>query len=43
VAKSIFDEADRSTYRSIYLPAVRDIVPRPLAVFDPVTQTLVSD
>jgi mono/diheme cytochrome c family protein len=42
VAKSIYDEAERSTYRSIYLPAVRDIIPRSLAAFDPVTQTLVT-
>jgi len=40
--KSILDAADRSPYRSIYLPQLRGEVPRPLAAFDPVTQTLVT-
>ena len=42
VAKSIYDEADRSTSRSIYLPAVRGITPRSLAAFDPVSQSFVT-
>jgi len=40
--KSILDAADRSRYRSIYLPQLRGEVPRPLAAFDPVSQTLVT-
>ena len=40
--KSILDAADRSHYRSIYLPQLRGEVPRPLAAFDPVSQTLVT-
>ena len=39
---SILKAADRSPYRSIYLPQLRGEVPRPLAAFDPVTQTLVT-
>jgi len=42
VVKSILDVADRSRYRSIYLPQLRGEVPRPLAAFDPVSQTLVT-
>jgi hypothetical protein len=42
VVHSILKAADRSPYRSIYLPQLRGEVPRPLAAFDPVTQTLVS-
>jgi mono/diheme cytochrome c family protein len=42
VAKSIYDDADRCSYRSIYLPAVRGITPRSLAAFDPVSQSLVT-
>jgi cytochrome c553 len=42
VVKSILDAADHSPYRSIYLPQLRGEVPRPLAAFDPVTQTLVT-
>jgi mono/diheme cytochrome c family protein len=34
--------ADTSTQRSIYLPALRGITPRALAAFDPVSQTLVT-
>ncbi len=41
-AKALYEEADRSTHRSIYLPLLRGITPRPLAAFDPVSQTLVS-
>ena len=39
---SILAAADRSPYRSIYLPQLRGEVPRPLAAFDPITQTLVT-
>jgi len=42
VVHSILQAADRSPYRSIYLPQLRGEVPRPLASFDPVTQTLVT-
>jgi hypothetical protein len=42
VVHSILEAADRSPYRSIYLPQLRGEVPRPLAAFDPVTQTLVT-
>lgn len=42
VVKSILESADRSRYRSIYLPQLRGEVPRPLAAFDPVSQTLVT-
>jgi hypothetical protein len=42
VAKSIYDDADRCNYRSIYLPAVRGITPRSLAAFDPVSQSFVT-
>jgi mono/diheme cytochrome c family protein len=42
VVHSILQAADRSPYRSIYLPQLRGEVPRPLAAFDPVAQTLVT-
>jgi hypothetical protein len=42
VVHSILSAADRSHYRSVYLPLLRDEIPRPLAAFDPVTQTLVT-
>ena len=42
VVSSVLSVADRSHYRSIYLPLLRDETPRPLAAFDPVTQTLVT-
>jgi hypothetical protein len=42
VVQSILAAADRSRYRSIYLPLLRDETPRPLAAFDPVSQTLVT-
>jgi Protein of unknown function (DUF1553) len=42
VVKSIYDDADRCNYRSIYLPAVRGITPRSLAAFDPVSQSFVT-
>jgi hypothetical protein len=39
---SILDSADRSHYRSVYLPLLRGETPRALAAFDPVVQTLVT-
>jgi hypothetical protein len=42
VVHSVLRAADRSPYRSVYLPQLRGEVPRPLAAFDPVTQTLVT-
>jgi hypothetical protein len=42
VVKSVLNAADRSRYRSIYLPQLRGEVPRPLAAFDPVTQAFVT-
>jgi hypothetical protein len=42
VVSSVLAAADRSHYRSIYLPLLRDEIPRPLAAFDPVSQTLVT-
>jgi hypothetical protein len=42
VVHSILKAADQSPYRSIYLPQLRGEVPRPLAAFDPVSQTLVT-
>jgi mono/diheme cytochrome c family protein len=42
VAKSIYDEADHSNYRSVYLPAIRGVTPRSLAAFDPVGQSFVT-
>lgn len=42
VVYSILEAADRSTYRSIYLPLLRGETPRTLAAFDPVIQTLVT-
>jgi len=42
VVQSVLQAADRSRNRSIYLPQIRGSVPRPLAAFDPVTQSLVT-
>ena len=42
VAKSIYDDADRCNFRSIYLPVVRGITPRSLTAFDPVSQSFVT-
>jgi uncharacterized membrane protein len=42
VIASILAKADRSNYRSIYLPLLREETPRPLTAFDPVSQTLVT-
>jgi hypothetical protein len=41
-ANQLREAADRSRYRSVYLPLLRGIIPRPLEVFDPVEQTLVT-
>ncbi len=41
-ARSILENADASRERSVYLPLVRGITPRPLEAFDPVDQTLVT-
>jgi hypothetical protein len=42
VVHSVLKAADRSLYRSVYLPQLRGEAPRSLAAFDPVTQTLVT-
>jgi hypothetical protein len=42
VAQSLLAAADRSDYRSIYLPLLRGETPRTLAAFNPVLQTLVT-
>jgi hypothetical protein len=42
VVASILASADRSQYRSVYLPLLRGETPRSLAAFDPVVQTLVT-
>lgn len=41
-AKGVYDQADRSLARSVYLPLLRGLVPKSLEAFDPVTQTLVT-
>jgi hypothetical protein len=41
-ARKVTEEADRSVYRSIYLPLMRGVTPSSLEAFDPVTQTLVT-
>ena len=41
-ARTINEQADRSVYRSVYLPLLRGMTPKSLEVFDPVTQTLVT-
>ncbi len=41
-ARSMVEQADRSVYRSIYLPLLRGLTPRALDAFDPVSQTLVT-
>ena len=41
-ARAIIEKADASTLRSVYLPLLRGITPRPLEAFDPVDQTLVT-
>jgi len=42
VVASVLAAADRSRYRSIYLPLLREEAPRALEAFDPVSQTLVT-
>lgn len=39
---SILASADRSQFRSVYLPLLRGETPRAIAAFDPVVQTLVT-
>ena len=41
-ARSINEQADRSSYRSVYLPLLRGVTPKSLEAFDPVAQTLVT-
>jgi cytochrome c553 len=41
-ARAILERADAYTERSVYLPLLRGITPRPLEAFDPVDQTLVT-
>ncbi len=41
-ARALLEKADASTHRSVYLPLMRGITPRPLEAFDPVEQTLVT-
>ncbi len=41
-ARSMMEEADRSVYRSVYLPLLRGLTPKALDAFDPVSQTLVT-
>ena len=42
VVLSVLRAADRSPYRSVYLPQLRGEIPRSLAAFDPASQTLVT-
>ena len=41
-SRSIHDQANQSTVRSVYLPLVRGLTPNALQAFDPATQTLVT-
>jgi hypothetical protein len=41
-AKRIYEAADKSMNRSVYLPLLRGLTPRALEAFDPVEQTLVT-
>jgi cytochrome c553 len=41
-ARALHTQADRSQYRSVYLPLVRGLTPHDLEAFDPVEQTLVT-
>ena len=41
-AKGVYDQADREQGRSVYLPALRGMIPKSLDAFDPVSQTLVT-
>jgi cytochrome c553 len=41
-AKTIHEQADRDTHRSVYLPLLRGVTPHGLEAFDPVEQALVT-
>ncbi len=41
-ARTIHEQADRSVYRSVYLPLLRGVIPATLEAFDPVEQSLVT-
>ncbi len=41
-ARTVNQKADRSAYRSVYLPLLRGVTPHALEAFDPVEQTLVT-
>jgi hypothetical protein len=41
-AGTVHDQSDKALYRSVYLPALRGVVPKALAAFDPVEQSLVT-
>jgi len=41
-ARAIHESADRSPFRSVYLPLLRGVIPKSLEAFDPVTQSLVT-
>jgi hypothetical protein len=41
-ARTVHDQSDKALYRSVYLPALRGVVPKALAAFDPVEQSLVT-
>jgi hypothetical protein len=41
-ARTIYEKADGTNHRSIYLPLLRGVTPRSLEAFDPVEQTLVT-
>lgn len=41
-AKTIHEQANAATVRSLYLPQLRGVTPKSLEAFDPVEQTLVS-
>ncbi|HET6406346.1 MAG TPA: DUF1549 and DUF1553 domain-containing protein, partial [Chthoniobacteraceae bacterium] len=41
-ARSVYEEANQALYRSVYLPSLRGLIPKPLEAFDPVQQTLVT-
>jgi Protein of unknown function (DUF1553) len=41
-ARGIHEHADRSGYRSVYLPLLRGVTPHTLEAFDPVEQALVT-
>ena len=41
-ARIVHESADRSLFRSVYLPLLRGVIPKSLEAFDPVTQSLVT-